>query len=232
METNKGLFEAQTPNKALTEPNLLQFIEIQRWLDKKKSSTQKVYLHALTAFMEHTKLDPKELIDLAEEDIKKNQRERGEPARKIQSFYRWLTTDYVKKTHGIPKTVRAKQPLSSNLANTYANAIKSFFKDNNFPVYVKIPKPLAKKENFTSQPPRRYLIGESEKHDVYVQTTFWMGKVKVDVDGRRIVDSRSWGINSDFRFPVGEKEKHEIMVKVTVTNAFEVYVDGKFYAKT
>jgi hypothetical protein len=78
----------------------------------------------------------------------------------------------------------------------------------------------------------RYAIGENEKHEVFVQTNFWTAKLEVDVDGKRVVDTRNWGVHTDFSFQVGENEKHEILIKMNFTNAFEIYVDGKFFGKT
>lgn len=56
METNRGLFKAQTANNSLTRADLGQFCEVQRWLESKKESTKHVYLHALIAFTKYTKL--------------------------------------------------------------------------------------------------------------------------------------------------------------------------------
>lgn len=38
MATNRGFFEAQTPNN-LTKADLERFVEAQRWLESKKDST-------------------------------------------------------------------------------------------------------------------------------------------------------------------------------------------------
>ena len=81
MKSNRGLIEAQSANKSFSKAGLEQYSEVQRWIESKKESTKHVYLQALISFTDYTKLNPKELIDLAEEDQKKSQRERGEPAR-------------------------------------------------------------------------------------------------------------------------------------------------------
>lgn len=155
MAINRGLFEAQNANKSFTKTDLQQFSEVQRWLESQKESTKHVYLQALISFTDFTKLNPKELIDLAEEDQKKSQRERGEPARKILAFYKWLTTEYVRKERGNgTKNIQSKKQLSRNLACTYSQAIKGFFKQNGFSLSVKMAKPVGKKENFNPAPPR------------------------------------------------------------------------------
>jgi hypothetical protein len=77
-------------------------------------------------------------------------------------------------------------------------------------------------------PNARFTVGENEKHEIYLQSSFWTGNIKVDVDGKRVVDGYNIGLTKTVTFPIGEKEKHEVMIKMTPTNSFELYVDGKF----
>lgn len=144
MEQNNASNEAQIQNGAILE----QF-EVKKWLDGKNESTKRVYISALKTFIEYTKLTPIQLIDLAEEDRRKSARERGEPERKVLNFFKWLTTEYVQKRRGRgKKRVQDNKQLSRNLACTYSYAIMSFYKQNGFPLAVKIPKAVGKKENF------------------------------------------------------------------------------------
>jgi hypothetical protein len=50
---------------------------------RKKRKYKKIFVGALKTFIEYTKLTPKYLIDLAEEDRRKSIRERGDPLVKI-----------------------------------------------------------------------------------------------------------------------------------------------------
>lgn len=135
-----------------SKTELEKYSEVERWLTAKSRGSKFNYLSALRAFMEYTKLNPKELIDLAEADRKKSARERGEPERKVKSFFDWLLNEYRQKTRGVgrreSKKRNGKKGVSRNLAAMYCNAIKSFYKSNGFPLNVKIPKAAPKKENF------------------------------------------------------------------------------------
>jgi hypothetical protein len=94
MSANKDLFEAQT----LNHTQLDEIIEIRKWLTGKNKSTKNFYLSAVRAFIEFTKLSPKELIDLADGDRRKSSRERGDPELKVTSFFEYLINDYILKT--------------------------------------------------------------------------------------------------------------------------------------
>ena len=58
-------------NEAQTHGAILEQIEVKKWLHGKNLSTKRVYISALKAFLEYTKLAPVQLIDLAEENRKK-----------------------------------------------------------------------------------------------------------------------------------------------------------------
>jgi|SRR5208337_1461345 len=145
MESNKRLIEAQTPNKKY----LMTYFEVERWLKGRNKGTQLIYLSALKAFTDFTGFSPKQLIDLAEEDRKKSARERGDPELKVTSFFEYLTTEYIQRKKGRSQVLLPnKKGLSRNLACTFAHAIQGFYKQNGFPLTVKIPKAVPKKENF------------------------------------------------------------------------------------
>jgi integrase/recombinase XerD len=150
MSAIKDLFEAQTHKGAFfEEQNIEQQYEVQRWLKARKKGTKNLYLIAIRAFMEYTGLSPKQLIDLAEEDRKKSARQRGDPEYKVSSFYDYLVNDYVQKGKG--KTFRTpdgKKGLCRSTASSFANAIRGFYKQNGFPLILKLPKSASKKENF------------------------------------------------------------------------------------
>jgi hypothetical protein len=61
MEQNKAFNEAQNKKQLLFEQ-----YEVKKWLEGKIIGAKRVYLSALTAYMEFTNLTPKELIDEAE----------------------------------------------------------------------------------------------------------------------------------------------------------------------
>ena len=146
MSVNSVQIEAQISNWAFTED-----FEVKRWLQGKAEGTKPTYICALKSFLEFTGLSPKQLIDEAELDRQKSVRERGGPEYKVGSFYDWLLNEYVQKIRGRTKGIRvnsAKKGTSKNLATSYANTIKGFYRVNGFPLTVEIQKGAPKKENF------------------------------------------------------------------------------------
>lgn len=61
----------------------------------------------------------------------------------------------------------------------------------------------------------------------------WSGRLKVDVDGKRVCDTWHLGITKILNFKVGEAEVHEVMLKISgvFIPHIELYVDGKFAAR-
>jgi integrase/recombinase XerD len=102
------------------------------------------------AYTDFTGLSPKKLIDLAEKDREKSTRQRGEPEYKVKAFYEWLITEYPRKIKGRGKRkLSGKKGVSKNLASTYTNAMKGFYRKNGFPLDdVEVQKAPPKKENF------------------------------------------------------------------------------------
>ncbi len=86
-------------------------------------------------------MNPKEIIDEAEEDRKKPRREQGKPEQRLMEFYNWLITEYE------PVGKDGKKGASKTLASTYFGAIRSFYKRNGFLINIKSPKAAPKKEN-------------------------------------------------------------------------------------
>jgi len=57
----------------------------------------------------------------------------------------------------------------------------------------------------------RFHVGEKEKHEIYVSYSNWTGKLKVDIDGKRVSDTHAIGLTKTLNFKVGDKEVHEVM---------------------
>ncbi len=75
-------------------------------------------------------------------------------------------------------------------------------------------------------PSAKFTVGESEKHWVFVQSSYWTGQFKVDVDGKRVVDSYTLGFEKSVEFSVGDVEKHLVKLDVEYNNAFTYFIDG------
>jgi len=133
----------------LERKNLEKYTEVEKWLTGKTIGTKTNYLSALKSFIEYTKQNPTELVDLAEADRKKPIRQQGEVETKVKGFFEWLTTVYIQKSRGPRKRKESgKVGISRNLAVAYSYGIKSFFESNGFPLNIKLPKAAPKKENF------------------------------------------------------------------------------------
>ena len=134
----------------LERKHLEKYAEVEKWLTGKSTGTKTNYLSALKAFIEYTKQNPTELIDLVEADRKKPVRQQGEVEVKLKGFFEWLTTEYIQKSRGVVRKRKKieKVGISRSLAVAYSYGIKSFFVSNGFPLNIKLPKATSKKENF------------------------------------------------------------------------------------
>jgi hypothetical protein len=80
-------------------------------------------------------------------------------------------------------------------------------------------------------PQAKLEVGESEKHEVLVQSSYWTGQIKVDVDGKRAIDTYTLGFPKTLDLEVGENEKHQVKIEVSENGAFGFYIDGKLIRK-
>lgn len=126
---------------------LEEFYEVKKWLMQVKESSRPVYLSAMKAYCEFTGLNPKELIDEAEEDRKKPIRQQGRPEMRLAEFFEWLTTEYEVKTRGKVRKASGRKGISKMMAATYVAAIRSFYRRNGFHIMTKLPKAAPKPEN-------------------------------------------------------------------------------------
>lgn len=124
--------------------DLQEFPEIKKWVREKRGGTVNNYLTAMKLFMNFTELNPEQMIDEAEEDMKKSRRDRGLPESRLLDFHEYLLTKHSK--------MRGKKNdsmgISKNLAKMYFSAIRGFYKANGFFLNVKTPRATNKKENF------------------------------------------------------------------------------------
>ena len=127
--------------------NLDDFEEVRKWIAQVKEGSRAPYLSAMRAYMEFTGLNPKELIDEAEEDRRKPRREQGKPEQRLAEFYKWLLNEYEIKSRGRRRKNTGKKGVSKKMASLYIAAMRSFYKRNGFPIMTKTPKATPKKEN-------------------------------------------------------------------------------------
>lgn len=71
-------------------------------------------------------------------------------------------------------------------------------------------------------------VGEAEKHLVNVNWSKLMKRVRIDVDGKSVVDEPNFSpAVKKYTFDVGESEKHKVEVSAGMLSPLEVVVDGK-----
>jgi site-specific recombinase XerD len=102
---------------------------LKRWLDTiTRKSTKWGYRTAFRAYHMFTGKSASELIDEALEDAKKDPRRRRDVVlKRLVEFYRWMKTEYPKKSRGKgPKRIIGKG-VSDKRANVTINSIRSFY---------------------------------------------------------------------------------------------------------
>ncbi|MGB2727220.1 MAG: tyrosine-type recombinase/integrase [Halobacteriota archaeon] len=118
--------------------------EVKVILAGRSENTRRNYLSGLKKYCEFRNLEPDELIDEIEENVKKSPRERERAEREVKKFYDWLRED---------------KKLSSGTIHVCITAVRAFYRDNGFPLRpLRLPTTRVKKENI-----RRVLKAEDVK---------------------------------------------------------------------
>jgi integrase len=124
--------------------DLQDFPEVKKWVREKSEGSVNNYLTAMKLYMNFTGLNPEQMIDEAEEDMKKSRRDRGTPESRLLDFHEYLLTKHSK----MKGKRTGSTGVSKNLAKMYFSAIRGFYKTNGFFLNVKTPRATNKKENF------------------------------------------------------------------------------------
>gem|GEM_PF-658763 len=107
--------------------------EVKVILAGRSENTRRNYLSGLKKYCEFRNLQPDELIDEIEENVKKSPRERERAEREVKKFYDWL---------------REEKKLSSGTVHVCITAVRAFYRDNGFPLGpLRLPATRVKKEN-------------------------------------------------------------------------------------
>ena len=79
----------------------------------------------------------------------------------------------------------------------------------------------------------RFYVGEEEKHEIYVTYSNLTGKLKIDIDDKRVSDTYDIFFTKTLNFKIGEKEVHEVMIKISgvFMAHVELYVDSKLVGR-
>ncbi len=121
--------------------------EVKVILAGRSENTRRNYISGLKRYCEFRNLQPKELIDEIEENVKKSPRERERAEREVKKFYDWL---------------RKEKNLSAGSVHVCITAVRAFYRDNGFLLGpLRLPASRVKKENI-----RRALKAEDVKEMV------------------------------------------------------------------
>lgn len=119
--------------------------ELSKWMAGVKYNTLRNYKFSMAKYQAFTGLGAKQLIDEAEEDLKKPRRERGKPEERLKAFHKWLLEEHPTKDAGHRLTGgKGLSPLSA--ANAI-HTVRSFYRANGFPMSWTPPKAKPKKQN-------------------------------------------------------------------------------------
>ena len=122
-----------------------------RWMGGiTKPGTKSTYKGGFKLYLQYTGLTASRLIDEAIEDQRRDPRERTDAVkRRLIGFYNWLVEEAPRKRGGRYGGKVVDKGLSSKIAHTYVNAVRSFY--GTYDVYVKLKGrsklPRAKVEN-------------------------------------------------------------------------------------
>jgi len=102
---------------------------LKRWLDPiMKSGTKRNYRTAFRAYTLFTSMTASQLIDEAIEDAKRDPREKQDIVlTKLVTFYKWLKTEYPKKSKGRGSHRIIGYGVSDKVAHMYVAAVRSFY---------------------------------------------------------------------------------------------------------
>lgn len=123
---------------------MIETEEVKVILAGRSENTRRNYILGLKRYCEFRNLQPNELIDEIEENMKKSPRERERAERAVKNFYDWL---------------QKEKKLSVGSAHVCITAVRAFYRDNGFPLGpLRLPASRVKKENI-----RRVLMAEDVK---------------------------------------------------------------------
>ena len=102
---------------------------LQRWLDTiMKQGTKYNYRTSFRAYAAFTGMTASALIDEALEDAKRDPREKRDAVlKRLIEFYRWLKTEYPRKSRGRGPHEIVGKGVSDKLAHMYVAAMRSFY---------------------------------------------------------------------------------------------------------
>lgn len=70
-------------------------------------------------------------------------------------------------------------------------------------------------------------IGDKEKHTIFVNANPLWKYIRVEVDGKRVIDVANLQPSRKLELEVGDKEKHQLEIHLRALTPTRLFVDGK-----
>ncbi|MHB1708174.1 MAG: hypothetical protein ACYCT2_01685 [Thermoplasmataceae archaeon] len=73
----------------------------------------------------------------------------------------------------------------------------------------------------------KFEIGENEKHIIDISANPFLKYIRIEVDGKRVIDVANFTPSRKFQLDVGELEKHQVEIRIRALSPIKLFVDGK-----
>lgn len=73
----------------------------------------------------------------------------------------------------------------------------------------------------------KFEIGETEKHTIDVNANPLLKYIRIDVDGKRVINVPNFQPSREFELDVGNEEKHHLEIHIRAFSPVKLIVDGK-----
>jgi hypothetical protein len=73
----------------------------------------------------------------------------------------------------------------------------------------------------------KFEIGENEKHLIDINANPFLKYIRIEVDGKRVIDVANFTPSRKFQLDIGESEKHQVEILIRALSPIKLFVDGK-----
>jgi hypothetical protein len=73
----------------------------------------------------------------------------------------------------------------------------------------------------------KFEVGENEKHIIAVNANPFLKYIRIEVDGKRVIDVPNFVPSREFHLDVGELEKHQVEIHIRAFSPVKLLVDGE-----
>lgn len=73
----------------------------------------------------------------------------------------------------------------------------------------------------------KFEVGDDEKHTVSVNANPFLKYIRVEVDGKRVINVANFTPTRKLELEVGESEKHHLEIDIRALTPIRLFVDGE-----